>query len=526
MDAPIINEATLASNFTNEGGAWNKIRLLKNISGMWLLEECRRAWTRGGYQAGYAELCEAALKARPLTAILDPDDPSFLSPGEMPAKIAAFCRRTSQPMPQSPGAIARSIFESLALKYRTVLETLQRILGRPFRKLHIVGGGSRNAVLCQFTADAVGLPVIAGPEEATAVGNVLLQAMALGHLGSPAELREVVRRSFEPRTYLPASREPWNEAAARYMLHGLDWKRFGRHLTHLDWKWVAAAVFFDILSYVCQAVRWNFVLAPLGPPSLYRSTQAIYVGLFTNEVLPLRGGELVRAYLVSQWTEIEYSVVLSSVAIERLLDGIWLAVGFGITALLLPLPHLVRHGAQILGVVVLAGTVLLVVTLAEGLKVTHALEQTPAGHRGLLARLLHFFDRLIEGLQRIGHSASLYWAAAASLALLLIQILAVWALMKGYGLQYSFWVASGVLLILHLGVAIPNAPGNIGSFQFFCVVGLTLFGVDKRTAGAFSLVAFLTLTGPLLILGFVALIFSGASLREIRHHVRSKLNSR
>ena len=133
----------------------------------------------------------------------------------MPAKIAAFCARTGQPAPEGSGATARAIFESLALTYRAVLESLERILGRSLRTLHIVGGGSRNAVLCQFTADATGLPVIAGPEEATAIGNVLIQAMALGHLRTPAEARELVRRSYQPRTYLPGAGAAWEEAASR-----------------------------------------------------------------------------------------------------------------------------------------------------------------------------------------------------------------------------------------------------------------------------------------------------------------------
>jgi rhamnulokinase len=207
---PIINDQTLKLNFTNEGGVWGTIRLLKNISGMWLLEECRREWARQGSSLGYAELCEAALAAPAFAAVIDPDDPSFLSPGDMPGKIAEYCRRTGQPAPENHGAIARTIFESLALKYRAVLEMLERIRGRRFRVLHIVGGGSKNAVLCQFTADATGLPVVAGPEEATAIGNVLLQAMALGHLRTPGEARELVRRSYQPRTYLPGDRGPWD----------------------------------------------------------------------------------------------------------------------------------------------------------------------------------------------------------------------------------------------------------------------------------------------------------------------------
>ncbi len=213
---PVINQATLDANFTNEGGVWGTIRLLKNISGMWLLEECRREWAKLGSTLGYAELCDAALAAKHFAAVLDPDDAIFLSPGAMPAKIAEFCRRSGQTPPETPGQTARVIFESLALKYRSVLRTLEQILGRPIRILHIVGGGSRNAMLCQFTADATGVPVIAGPEEATAVGNVLLQAMALGHLRTPAEARELVRRSYQPQTYQPGAREPWDEAAANF----------------------------------------------------------------------------------------------------------------------------------------------------------------------------------------------------------------------------------------------------------------------------------------------------------------------
>ena len=320
----------------------------------------------------------------------------------------------------------------------------------------------------------------------------------------------------------------WAGAAAGlyWVLHDFDWKEFVADLAFIEWKWVIPAVLFDVLSYVVQAVRWNYILRPLGAPSILRSTQAIYVGLFTNELLPLRGGEFVRAFLVAQWTELPFSVVLSSVAIERLMDGIWLAVGFGITALVLTLPPVFAHGAQILGVLVLVGIALLIAVLAEGLKVTHALERTRAGQRHLLSMLLHFIDRLFEGLQTIGHSASLYWAMAASLLLLITQILAVWFMMWSYGLYFSFWVASAVLLILHLGTAIPNAPANLGSFQVTCVAALLLFGVDKTTATEFTLVMFVILTAPLLIIGTLSLLWSGLSFQDIRRHARRAVGSR
>ncbi len=320
----------------------------------------------------------------------------------------------------------------------------------------------------------------------------------------------------------------WMAAAAAliWVLHGFEWREFVNDLAFIDWKWVVPAVAFDILSYVCQAWRWNYVLKPLGAPSLLRSTQAIYVGLFTNEILPLRGGEFVRAFLVSQWTELGFSVVLASVGIERLLDGIWLAVGFGITAMVVPLPPLVRDGANILGIVVLIGVGLLIAVLAEGLRVTHALERTRAGGRGLLSTILHFIDRLFEGMQQIGHSASLYRAVATSFLLLITQVLALWAMMWSFGLYQSFWVACTVLFILHLGTAIPGAPANLGSYQVSCVAGLMLFGVDKTTAAEFSVVMFVMLTAPLLVLGLAAVLFSGLSLRDLRHHVRQNFSTR
>jgi uncharacterized protein (TIRG00374 family) len=308
--------------------------------------------------------------------------------------------------------------------------------------------------------------------------------------------------------------------ALYWLLRGLEWKEFVSDLVFIDWKWVVPAVVLDVLSYVVQAARWNYVLEPLGAPPLLRSTQAIYVGLFTNEILPLRSGEFLRAFLLSKWQDLAYSVALSSVAIERLLDGIWLAIAFGVTALFVPLPPVVKRGAQILGLFILLATGLLIAVLAFGLRVTHALERTRAGGRGLLATLLHWIDRLFEGLQAIGHSASLYRAVAASFVLLLTQILALWAMMEAYGLSYSFWVASGVLFILHLGTAIPNAPANIGSAQLSAVAGLVLFGVNRTTATEFALVMFVILTVPLLLGGVVAVMCSGLSIGDIRRHVR------
>lgn len=216
IPGPIINETTRRYNFTNEGGACGTIRLLKNIMGLWLVQECRRTWARSGRDYSYEDLIPRAEAAAPFRSLVDPDDPSFLAPGDMPTRIAAYCERTGQPVPDGEGAFVRCALESLALKYRWTVERLEEITGRSIRAIHVVGGGSRNALLNQFAADATGRPVYAGPVEATAIGNVLMQAMARGRLGSLAEVREVVARSFPVTVYEPREPSAWEPAIGRF----------------------------------------------------------------------------------------------------------------------------------------------------------------------------------------------------------------------------------------------------------------------------------------------------------------------
>lgn len=213
---PIITPESLAYNFTNEGGVCGTFRFLKNIMGLWLVQECRRTWAQAGREYSYDDLTALAAKAAPFQAIIDPDDESFLRPGDMPARIQEFCQRTGQPIPDEEGAIVRCALESLALKYRWTLEGLEKITGRQIESLNIVGGGGRNKLLNQFVADATGRPVTAGPFEATAIGNILMQALAIGHIASLEEGRELVRRSFEVMTYEPEQPERWEEPYTRY----------------------------------------------------------------------------------------------------------------------------------------------------------------------------------------------------------------------------------------------------------------------------------------------------------------------
>jgi rhamnulokinase len=194
LDEPVINAATLAENFTNEVGAGGKIRFLRNIAGMWLLEECRAAWALEGHNFTYEELMESAAAAKPRTAVIDPD--AFLEPGHMPQRIAEFCKSSGQEVPLDPGQVTRVILESLAERYKQVLASIEKLTGRRIRIIHIVGGGAQNRLLNQLAADITGRVVVAGPVEATAIGNVLIQAMGAGVVKDLKEAREIVGRSF------------------------------------------------------------------------------------------------------------------------------------------------------------------------------------------------------------------------------------------------------------------------------------------------------------------------------------------
>ncbi len=213
---PVINDETMRYNFTNEGGVAGTTRLLKNIMGLWLVQESRRTWARAGREMGYEELTARAQVAPPFAALIDPDDASFLSPGDMPGRLAAFCRQTGQSSPRDEGALVRCCLESLALKYRWTIERLEAILGTTIKTIHVVGGGTKNTLLCQFTANACGRPVHAGPVEATAIGNILMQTIGRRKLGSIADLRAVVARSFPVTVYEPRDGAAWDDASGRF----------------------------------------------------------------------------------------------------------------------------------------------------------------------------------------------------------------------------------------------------------------------------------------------------------------------
>jgi rhamnulokinase len=213
---PIINEKSLRYNYTNEGGVGGTTRFLKNIMGLWLVQECRRQWQREGHDHSYGELAQMANRSKPLAVLIDPDYKPFLSPGDMPRKIEEFCKQTGQRPPNARGEFIRACLDSLALTYRRTLDGLEDVLGRKVGAIHIVGGGCQNELLNQMTADACNRPVLAGPVEATAIGNILVQAMATGDVKTLADARTIVRQSFDLKRYEPRQTMQWDQAYAKY----------------------------------------------------------------------------------------------------------------------------------------------------------------------------------------------------------------------------------------------------------------------------------------------------------------------
>lgn len=216
LDRPILTPESRKAGLSNELGADGRIHYLKNISGLWLIQESRREWRRQGREYSYADLERLALDAEPRRSFIDPDAPDFVPPGDIPGRVQAYCAKTGQPVPQSAGEIMRCIYESLAMKYRVALDQFSRMTGRTFRVLHLLGGGAKDRLLCQLTADSLGIPVVAGPAEATALGNVILQLIALGELPDIAAGRRLIRQTQPLRMVGPNPTPDLNKAYARY----------------------------------------------------------------------------------------------------------------------------------------------------------------------------------------------------------------------------------------------------------------------------------------------------------------------
>jgi rhamnulokinase len=214
---PLISDLICEMNFTNEGGVEGTTRFLKNIMGMWLIQEVQRVWASEGANYSWPEMVELARQAEPFKLLINPDDPMFLNPRDMVQAVRDFCYQTAQGTPQNHGETIRCIYDSLALKYRFTLEQIRTAANQSIEIIHIIGGGANNHFLNQLTADATGLTVVAGPTEATAIGNIMVQAKALGYVGSLSDIRQIVANSSELVRFIPSGELNWEEAYKRYL---------------------------------------------------------------------------------------------------------------------------------------------------------------------------------------------------------------------------------------------------------------------------------------------------------------------
>jgi hypothetical protein len=293
-----------------------------------------------------------------------------------------------------------------------------------------------------------------------------------------------------------------------WVLHNYNLSELTAAIRTLDWKWVALSVVADLSVYLAHAWRWNVLLGPVVRLRYWRTVQSIYIGLFANEVLPLRVGELIRCYLLAHWSDFRISLSLASAAVERLIDGFWMLAAFLVTAgFVKRIPRDLILLVQALGVLLLVGVALLVWVIYHKQHVHLVIRES---------RWASTLRHIVEGIHLMGNRRTIGFTILVSGLYLLLQVVSVWALMNAYGFDLSFWVAGGVLVIVRLGTVIPNAPGNLGLIQVACVVALRLFDVENDTAKTFSFVMFFALTLPLLIGGAVATALTGLNIGELR----------
>jgi glycosyltransferase 2 family protein len=305
-----------------------------------------------------------------------------------------------------------------------------------------------------------------------------------------------------------------------WVLHGFPLDELGPSLRSLDYRWVGLAIAADLAVYVAHGWRWTALLAPVARVNFWRTVQSIYIGLFANEVLPLRPGEVIRCYLLAHWSDMRLSLTFASIGVERIIDGVWLLVAFLFTATFVRgIPRDVILFVQGFAVLVLIGVGLLVWVVMHKQHAHAVLRES---------RWSSTLRHIIEGLHLMGGRRSLGLTAAISLLYLALQIVSYFALMRAYGLDLSFWAAGGVLTLVRLSTVIPNAPGNLGLINLACVMALGLFEVERNDAKTFSIILFVTLTLPLLVGGAIATALTGVNIGELRDraHKGAKQSSR
>lgn len=297
-----------------------------------------------------------------------------------------------------------------------------------------------------------------------------------------------------------------------YALRGIEPGKLWEEIREMDWRWVTVAMVTDILVYVIHGYRWSTLLRPLANTSPWQCIRAIYVGLYANEILPFRTGELIRCYLQTRWTGLPFSVTLTSALIERIFDGVWLVLFLAIVTRYVALPPFLRDMAWFLVILLIIAIGLL------GFTMFHKQKDSPFMRRKSMAKI----RVLLDDLYQIGHSRYLYTSALLSLPYLLMQILPIYATMKAYpSFDESFWMAAVVMVIARLGSVVPQAPGNVGGFNIMVINALSLFAVQAGTAKRFALILWGIVTLPLLIAGFIALAITGLKIRELQREAQT-----
>lgn len=301
-----------------------------------------------------------------------------------------------------------------------------------------------------------------------------------------------------------------------WVLHGYDLRHIISDFRSLDWRWMLLAVLADLSVYLCHGWRWNTLLAPVSRLSFWRTVQAIYVGLFANEVLPLRPGELIRCYLLAHWNDLRISVGFASAALERIIDGFWLLAAFVMIA--------VRSEKRIDPAILVGVQVMAAVLVVAGGVLFWIVKHKQHAHAVIVeSKWASVLRHVVEGLQLMGNRRTLQLTAAISLLYFALQALTMWALMKAYSLDYSIWVACGVLTLYRLGTVVPNGPGNFGLGNLAAFAALRLFELGENEAKTFSFLYLAAQTLPLLVGGAIATALTGLNLGEL--HARARMGT-
>jgi uncharacterized protein (TIRG00374 family) len=317
-------------------------------------------------------------------------------------------------------------------------------------------------------------------------------------------------------------------ACLGWALHGVSWTELWEEIRELDWRWVAVGVVTQVLAYVIQGWRWSLMLRPVGRASTPTTSRAIFVGLFANEVLPLRAGELIRCFLLTRWSQIPISVTLASALIERIFDGLMLMAGLVFSFQYLRHFPLSRGQARVLSILTDSSIFLGVLILICGALLAFAMYWREQALDALLdARIFSWAHVFIEDLHRIGHSRYLYLSGLVSVLHLLMQVVPIYAVMRAYQLDEGSWKgAAALMVLLRLGSAAPQAPGNVGLFQLLSTLGLTLFGVQAAMARRFTLILWGVVTLPLVIVGFIDVVVTGAKIGEMHREAQAEMRAR